>query len=188
MNWKKLILESNQEVRLIFVYNLATLFAYHFGDLQPVYVLWAYFLQSLQIGARYWFLEVYQQFRAKHKQWFMAFFFVIHFGGFHAGYLVFLLILGAKADTDTAALFSALKFNALFLFIQYIIFIVQELTKYTPDHSRVFFFVPYARIIPMHIIIILGINVSGSGLGTFDVFVLLKIISDLFLNVVFDRK
>ncbi len=179
-------LAQNQEILFILLYNLATLVSYHMGDLDPMYVLWAYFLQSLYIGLRYWVLEWIFQFRTKKWRLFLPFFFAIHYGGFHAGYIVFLLFMSRGSDLQ--ALAKLMKVNFFILIGQFILFLLNELSMRTPYHKAPAFFGPYIRIVPMHIIIILGIKVTDGGLGTFDLFIVLKVLSDVAGFYIFDKK
>lgn len=177
---------KDQEVIFILLYNAITLFSYFFGELNPIYVLWAFYLQSLQIGAKYWFLEIYNQFRSTNKQWFLTFFFPIHFGGFHFVYLVFLLVMGSGSSSPMLRNF--LIFNIIILAGQFIIFVFREVSNSTPFHKQVFFFAPYIRVIPMHLIIILGLKANRIGFDAFYLFIFLKTFVDLVSYSWFDKK
>ena len=177
---------KDTEVIFILLYNLITLFSYYFGELDPIYVLWSFYLQSLYIGVRYWFLEIFNQFRAKKKQWFFTFFFPIHFGGFHFVYLIFLLVMGSGSSSPMLRTF--LIINILVLAGQLIIFLFREVSSSTPFHKQVFFFAPYVRVIPMHLIIILGLKANRIGFDAFYLFILLKTFVDLVSYSWFSQK
>jgi hypothetical protein len=177
---------KDYEVIFILLYNAITLFSYFFGELDPMYVLWAFYLQSLFIGARFWFLEINNQFRSPTKNWFMTFFFPIHYGGFHLGYFVFLLVMGSGLNSPMLRHF--LIFNIIILAGQFIIFAFREVSSSTPYHKQAFFFAPYIRIIPMHLIIILGINADRIGFNAFYLFIILKTFVDLISFSWFDTK
>jgi hypothetical protein len=174
------------EVIFILLYNTITLFSFYFGELQPMYVVWAFYLQSLYIGAKYWFLEIFTQFRSEKKQWFMTFFFPMHYGGFHLAYFVFLLIMSSGQYNPNLRTF--LLLNLLVLAGQFIIFLIREVSSSTPYHKPVFFFAPYIRVIPMHIIIILGFKANNMGINAFYIFIILKTLVDLVSFSWFDRK
>jgi len=176
----------NPEVIFILLYNLLILISYYYGNLEPIYVLWAYFLQSLYIGARYWFLEIYTQFRSAKKQWFMTLFFPIHYGGFHLAYFVFLIIM--SMESDIIRLRNFFLINAIILIIQFIFFVIREVSPKSPYHSKPSLFSPYVRIFPMHIIIILGMKTSKFGINIFYLFILLKTLLDLVTFSWFDKQ
>lgn len=177
---------KNQETLFIILYNGITLVSYHMGELQPIYVLWAYYLQSLYIGAKYWFIEACCQYRTKEPNWGMTLFFPIHFGGFHLGYLVFLLIAGVGSEFGSLWFF--LKINALVLFVQFIIFALREVKNTSRRHSLALLATPYLRIIPMHLVIILGFTTTDLGVVAFDIFIVLKTLIDLFTSRWFHKR
>jgi len=174
------------EFIFLLIYNLLTLYSYHVGNLQPTYVLWSYYLQSLYIGAQFWVLNIIQQLRSKERHWFFIFFFPIHYGGFHLGYLIFLSIMSSEADYVHIIPF--LKINVAVLMVQFIVFLSQELSNRTPNHSAGFFFAPYIRIIPMHFIILLGLNATALWIPAFYIFILLKFLMDIVSYSFFHKK
>ncbi|MGD9129592.1 MAG: DUF6498-containing protein [Candidatus Woesebacteria bacterium] len=107
----------------------------------------------------------------------IAFFFLFHYGFFHFVYLIFifpsLLFIKISAGLSVLAMFFL---NHLFSYF----------TNKTEDQEQKkniakVMFEPYARIIPMHIIIIFGQVAEGNGPLLF--FLTLKTIADLIMHL-----
>ena len=83
----------------------------------------------------------------------LSFFFLVHYGGFHLGYLIFLSISFKFSAID----FSVLKIAFLSLLASTLIQFVQNKTVYrkVPRSITKMFFIPYLRIVPMHLTILL---------------------------------
>ena len=113
----------------------------------------------------------------------VAVFFALHYGFFHFIYLFFLFSGNKTYDIDlkfivlTAAVFFA---NHLFSFLYN-----RGKDKKKENIGRIMFF-PYARIVPMHLTIILGASVAGGGFSAFyTIFFLgLKTTADLIMHSV----
>lgn len=112
-------------------------------------------------------------------------FFVLHYGGFHLGYLVFLL-----AEHRISGLW-----DMAILFACGVSFVLSQRNTYAMQHAAdlrgrpnlgKLMFMPYVRILPMHLGIIFG---SGLGGGVFSLvlFTALKTLADIALDA-FDRK
>ncbi len=112
-------------------------------------------------------------------------FFVLHYGGFHPGYLVFLL-----AEHRVSGLW-----NISILLACGVSFVLSQRNTYAMQHAAdlrgtpnpgKLMFMPHVRILPMHLGIIFG---SGLGSGVFSLvlFTALKTLSDIALDI-FDRK
>ncbi len=83
----------------------------------------------------------------------LPWFFLIHYGGFHLGYLIFLFIDFRFTDID----FTTFKWALLALFISYVFYFIQNKIKYSHIKRNIgsMFFMPYLRIVPMHLTILL---------------------------------
>ena len=83
----------------------------------------------------------------------LSFFFLVHYGGFHLGYLIFLFIDFKFTNID----FSVMKMALLGLLLSSIIQFVQNKTVYRniPRSISKMFFMPYLRVVPMHLTIML---------------------------------
>lgn len=80
-------------------------------------------------------------------------FFLVHYGGFHFGYLIFLFVDFNFLDID----FRSFKWSLLALLISYIFLFIQNKKKYSHVKRNIgtMFFMPYIRIVPMHLTILL---------------------------------
>lgn len=114
-----------------------------------------------------------------------ATFFVIHYGGFHAAYLVFLLATVRLSSAWDA--FWIVVCGASYVFAQKKTFERQVATDALgkPNLGKLMF-LPYLRILPMHITIIFG---AMGNYSTFAMllFMSLKTIADVLLDK-FDRR
>lgn len=166
-------------------------------------LMWVYWSQSVNIGI-FWFFKILslKEFSTEgfkinnrsveptvHTKKQTAVFFLIHYGFFHLIYSVFL-----------GGMFKSVKLVPIFLmagvFFAYQCFSFfynrKWENKQKPNIGTMMFF-PYARIIPMHITIILGGFLSGGMSGTLDeafvkrvplaVFMLLKTGADVFMHI-----
>ena len=109
---------------------------------------------------------------------FSAFFFLIHFWGFHLVYLIFLLSIAKPNFTfiSTIILSAGLLFiNHLFSFIKNF----KHDTEKKQDIGKVMSF-PYARILPMHLTIMFGLFLVGNKGIIF--FLILKTIADVIMH------
>lgn len=115
-------------------------------------IIWMYWLESLIIGF-YTFIGMLSKTIAKGKDLmkglYMSFFFPVHYGGFHLGYLVFLAFLIPPTDPE-----AVLLGGAVFLITHGISFIKHYMTEEFDIQKE--FMMPYLRIIPMHLTIIFG--------------------------------
>jgi hypothetical protein len=132
-------------------------------------VVWVYWSQSVAIGVK----------PTTDTKSHTAFFFLAHYGFFHLGYAFFLFI-ELKPVRVGPILFMAV----LFLVYQCFSFFYNRKWegKQKPNIGKMMSF-PYARIIPMHIIILFGGILSG-GKMTLALFMLLKTFADVIMHVV----
>jgi hypothetical protein len=105
-------------------------------------------------------------------------FFTLHYGFFHLIYLMFLLNTGAKIAPLDALTFAGLAVS----------FVVSHGTSFRQNFEAdrrgrpnlgALLFVPYLRILPMHLTIIFGSGLAGSGAGTVFLFGVLKTLADV---------
>ncbi len=116
----------------------------------------------------------------KETKYVAAVFFTFHYGLFHLVYGAFLLFF---------ALVSESKINLFYLVITSVIFFCDHLFSFNYNRKRDeqkkrgiirLMFFPYARILPMHVIILVGI-ISG---GSLFLFLGLKTLADVIMHVV----
>ena len=107
-------------------------------------------------------------------------FFALHFGAFHAGYLAFLV--SEHAVTAPIELLALVGCGLSFLFSQRQTFEAQHAADLQgrPNLGKLMF-LPYVRIVPMHLGIMFGASLDG-GVMVLAGFVVLKTIADLALD------
>lgn len=152
-------------------------------------ILWIYWSQSVIIGI-FSFIRLVQfkesstgNFYAKNRT---AFFFLFHYGFFHFCYALFLL-----NSFRWAIKYSDIKF----ILLSVLLFFVNHLFSYIYNKPRdtknqkigTLMGYPYARIIPMHFLIVSGVYFGQTPL---IFFLLLKTLSDAVMHIVhrFIRK
>ena len=121
----------------------------------------------------------------------IARFFLLHYGGFHLVYFIFLLVFsltGMFSSADENALNSA---DLKYILPTALLFLGNHVFSYFYNRPRdsgrqnigALMSYPYARIIPMHLTIILGLSLGGGLL----LFLLLKTLADAVMHVVEHR-
>ncbi len=155
-------------------------------------VVWVYWAQSVFIGIL-WFFKILtlKEFSTKDVEFNekaveattgtkirIAFVFLAHYGFFHFIYAIFLF-----GDFKTAKIQTILFMAGLFLVYQCFSFFYNRKWegKRKPNIGKMMCF-PYARIIPMHVIILFGGILSG-GKMTLALFMLLKTFADVIMHV-----
>jgi len=155
-------------------------------------LMWIYWCQSAIIGF-FWFFKLWglKEFSTKDlkingrsvrptertkKE--TAVFFLVHYGFFHLGYVVFLFI----QHSDIAVFPIVTSAGIFFIYQAYSHFYNRKwLTETKPNIGTMMFF-PYARIIPMHLTIIFGAALSS--LFPLALFLLLKLLADAIMHTV----
>ncbi len=157
-------------------------------------IVWIYWMQSVIIGL-FNFLDLYtiknynkddftmndKPITEKHKGC-MAWFFLSHYGFFHFGYLIFILIDFGIDTIDKNFLLlgvAAFLLESIFGFIKR-----KQLEREVKINIGHMFFLPYLRILPMHMMIIIP---QILGLKPSIVFLLLKMAADIFSYVLYKR-
>lgn len=119
-----------------------------------------------------------------------AFFFALHYGFFHVGYLFFLFF----AVSFPASGVTAKAGGSFFIIISIMTFFINHAFSYfynrKSDEARrsnigKVMFYPYARILPMHFTIIIGgfLGAVGKGSLVLFLFLLLKLLADVLLHI-----
>ncbi len=201
--------------------NVFTLIMALWQDWSVLQLMWPFWMQSVIIG---WYARrrmlMLQDFCTKgmkvngrtvdptpRTQRQMANFFVLHYGGFHVGYLFFLVAFSTTADaggfiTVTNAS-SGVESQVLVGHVHKLDFLIyaalatgfwrahraSHLEHVRADLGNTpklgsLMMLPYARIIPMHLTIILAVPL---GAGAVWIFVLLKIAADVIMHKVEHR-
>ena len=161
---------------------------------EMAYLMWIYWGQSVTIGV-FTFIkilslenfstegfkinnrEVAPTRETKHK---IAFFFLIHYGGFHLVYFFFLLGL---YRVDSVAMLEICLCIGIFVLNHGLSFFHNwKRERYRQQNIGTVMSFPYVRIIPMHLTIILG-NFLVKSTGALLLFLILKILADLAMHM-----
>ena len=114
----------------------------------------------------------------------MATFFALHYGIFHAGYLAFLLASAPRADRPLAAVL-AIAAGTLAFLVNHAYSMVHNIERDRRGRPNIgtMMFLPYARIVPMHLVIVGGGLLFGGALAWW-LFAALKTAADVLMHVV----
>ncbi|MEO8230748.1 MAG: DUF6498-containing protein [Ignavibacteriota bacterium] len=182
--WQQVDFTKTSTLTLIFS-NLLVIFFAIVDDISANDVLWIYWSQSVIIGI-FNFIKMItlknfstEGFKQGSKQMLpirataisSAVFFLFHYGLFHFVYAVFLGGFSTIShSTSTGSGTTFLFISAGMFFISYLIEFINSIKEQTDELPNIGFimFAPYARIIPMHLTIILGgfIGVAGGLFST----------------------
>jgi len=114
-------------------------------------------------------------------------FFMAHYGLFHLVYFIFLLS-GDSLEISVLQLSGFIISIFLFIYNHHYSYRYNlELDTKGKPNIGAMMFIPYARIIPMHVIIILGAQFSGTTMMSVVLFLSLKTLADLAMHVVEHR-
>ena len=192
-------ISSDPEFWMILLFNGLFLYLYGSGNISVGTVIWIYFLQSLLLGFQYWVRMLAISSRSTEKgKWFAPLFFCGHFGLFHLVYFIFLIAMtasskGISSDFKTVLLgLGVMLINTIFSTVSDV-----KSDKLNDRSAGILMFIPYLRIAPLHLFIILGF---GSLSGTrnpndlwffkqdaFIVFIVLKTITDVAMHIIVNR-
>ncbi len=157
--------------------------------------LWLYWFQSVFIGIfNFLYILLLKEFSTKGfssggkpvpvtraAKITTAFFFLIHYNGFHLAYAIFLFI-GTDSLTKTiSVIYPAIVVLFLNHLISFFYNRIQNASK-KPNLGQVMFS-PYIRIVPMHLFILVGGIFINSSIGII-VFILIKTLIDVILHAV----
>ncbi len=149
-------------------------------------VVWIYWLQSVIIGL-FNFIDLLTiknydagNFKMNDSPGFeknkgcVAWFFLVHYGGFHLGYAIFLLVDFGIFNVDKAFLLIGV---AAFLMETLSGFIKRKQVEQEVKLSLgTIFFLPYLRIVPMHLMILIP---AFTGIKASLIFLVLKMAADI---------
>lgn len=161
-------------------------------------LMWVYWCQSVIIGVFHWLrIRHLKQFSVTGikingkrieeptpviKRW-MTNFFAMHFGFFHLVYLIFLLFFLGKIPMEVVlgAMVGVLLFgiNHAASYRQHL----RQDAASTPGIASMCFF-PYARVLPMHLVIFIAAIYGPESVMALFVFLLLKTLIDLIMHSV----
>ena len=159
-------------------------------------ILWIYWAQSVLIGL-FNFLDILTLQKVVPGSWkeegkkvsdirakgCAAFFFLFHYGFFHLVYIIFLF---AFVKTTGQFDFNFFVLSVLIFFFTLLVSFIQRKTIYAkvPGNVGYMFLLPYLRIVPMHLTILLPAFI---GVSAVTVFIVLKTIMDVLLYIITAR-
>jgi len=172
-------------------------------------IMWIYLIQSVIIGFFSFLKLLHISFSSKSVFYIIggllgSLFFVVHYGGFHLGYAVFLTLFSVSGGAShffvtsqgvntlfmnllpAVLLGSAVFFvNHLFSFLFYLKRTGKSKKTYTTKDFNDVMLSPYPRIIPMHLTIIFGGALISFGMPIYAlvIFLVLKTIVDLIMHL-----
>jgi hypothetical protein len=197
---------SDPEFWFLIAINGILAYLYKTGQIQAFTIVWIYYAQSLLIGVQY-FIRLLSlnkttagvESKGPSSPRGYAFFFLLHYGFFHFVYFIFLAVMTFSDAENIHVDRQYFLFAVSGFAVNTIFSLISQVRQDRDDHpaAGIILFIPYLRIIPMHLFIILGfgqqMSSSGSsfpffnGLGSFGIFLILKTISDVLLYVVTNR-
>lgn len=171
----------------LLLFNLYFIYEFQLQPENYAGIVWIFWCQSVLIGL-FNFLELLtlknvradvvsvnsEPVNPNQGQGCLALFFLLHFGGFHVGYLIFIAIkVGFRHINLTFFLVSlALLFvNQIFTFIRH-----KKMAEENKLNTSFLFFAPYLRVVPMHLMFLIP---AFFGVSPGIVFLILKTVMDL---------
>jgi hypothetical protein len=164
---------------------LIALHAYH--QLNVAELILLYYAQSVLIGFQYavrMFAGVTAaKVRKQQANFFGPLFFMFHYGIFHLVYAVFILAGLSKWNNEPGAL-TELGALLVGLLVSTILSTISDIRYDLKHHQPMtgFSFLPYLRIVPMHLFIIFGLRTENQAWAVY-LFLLLKTVSDVVMHV-----
>jgi len=158
-------------------------------------VVWIYWFQSITIGLfNFLFLLTVKNFnggnftmnnkpvKAENKGC-MAWFFLVHYGFFHLGYAVFLLVDFGVRSIDT----QLLLIGVVAFFLESILGFIRQKQMESRMSFQIstLFFMPYLRIVPMHLMILLP---AFLGWKPSLLFLVLKMVADFLSFILLNHQ
>lgn len=178
------------QVLITILFNLYILIEYSIDKSIARSVVLLYWWQSVVIGISHFIqMLTLKEFGAVEMngemqkgsglKYFMSFFFMVHYGLFHIGYLVFLFVF-VKYPGNATSQIPGLVVAMITLLAGMLASLPAQISF---NRSRVMnigtmFFSPYLRIVPMHLLIIGGAFI-GNKFDGFYIFLILKFMADL---------
>jgi hypothetical protein len=150
------------------IFNVILILQYQHDVKEYTTIVWLYWCQSVLLGF-FTFIDLLtirpenvlaENMRINNKpatpeqmKGCLPWFFLVHYGGFHLGYMIFLFIDFHITDIN----FQTFKFSLLALVISYTFYFIQYKMRYSKVKRSIsmLFFTPYLRIVPMHLTILL---------------------------------
>lgn len=197
------------ELWYIILFNVSIVFFYYLGQVDPRIVILIFYVQSIIIGLMN-FIRMYKLENFSTKNFTSngkpvsnspkaakstAFFFLIHYGGFHFIYFFFITIMLLSIQGERKPFDSEIFLMSIFSYFISSIFALRyhiEADKEDKPNIGTIMFIPYLRVVPMHIFIILGMGFFISkkeilGMDVLEFFIILKTISDVLMHILSEK-
>ena len=170
---------------LLIAANVLTIAAAFWFGLPLKELLLVYWVQSVMIGISFFVRMVIRIGRDsvdKFDDFLNPLFFLVHYGFFHVLYLLF-LPLGKPAGGFS--LFSGFGICILAFALNHAYFLWYHIRRDQAARAdpSTLFWLPYARIVPMHLMLIFGTRMASAG-GSLLLFLALKTVADVLMHVV----
>jgi hypothetical protein len=120
-------------------------------------------------------------------KWYTAKFFLLHYGGFHAFYIFFLIMFMGENETIANLVdWRWVFFTSLFFVLNHAwsFYLERQQAPVKLNIGNLMFY-PYARVVPMHLTILIGLGITGGQVTTFALifFMILKTFADLLTHI-----
>jgi len=195
---KKLVkgVANDPSASLLILSNLLVIVLAVVQRWQVIELLWVYWLQNIIIGFFNWRRMInlkefstdnlksngLQAPPTRKTKRSMARFFLVHYGLFHAAYLFFLVQI--IEDIPSQVLLHWAIGLAIFFFNHYFSYRYnRELDDASLPNIGNIMFLPYLRVIPMHLVLGIAASIGVRSLWSLLFFLLLKTIADVLMHV-----
>jgi hypothetical protein len=191
------------------------MYVYYLGQVDPVTILWIFYFQNIFIGIQY-FIRMMMLKESAGEINFQngkpvvvtpkvkrstAFFFALHYGAFHFAYFTFLIVITVQISRycfDCTYFNFYFKASMLCFAANTILSLISQVKQDREEKPTIssMMFIPYLRIIPMHLFLIFGLRQqiqSGSTnfglpyIDAFTLFLLLKTVSDVLFYIITNK-
>lgn len=119
----------------------------------------------------------------------IAAFFAMHYGFFHLVYFVFVItVMNTDGDVEARAWWALVGGVVVFAINHFFSYVQnRDLDERGKPNIGTMLFLPYARILPMHLLIVMGAAFGGGSRTALASFIFLKTIADAIMHVVEHR-
>jgi len=191
MNWRKVL--TDPSFWILLGVNVWMLYSFEHNPQIFTTLIWLYWTQSVLYGL-FNFLDMetvrkadmsgmdikpLKDMSGKQAARTAGWFFLVHYGGFHFAYFIYLLITKHSGPFDWDMYKKVIAAFLVFQVINFVQHKIQDRTR-SANIGRMFA-IPYLRIVPMHLCILLPAFFHWTNL---TVFLVLKIITDMIMYVI----
>jgi Family of unknown function (DUF6498) len=190
VHWKKIYTDSGFWILL--GWNIFLVYYQYIHPEEFKTILWIYWAQSIIIGL-FNFADILTLQKVEPGSWkendnivsdarakgCASFFFLFHYGFFHLAYVVFIF---AFVKTEGLFDFNFFILSVAAFLISQLIWFIKRKTTYAkvPGNIGKMFILPYLRVVPMHLTILLP---AFTGVSAITIFLLLKTLVDVIFYI-----